>query len=60
MRTVIATGDGITVKHYSAAMFMECIPQSFFLSKFIGKAKRVDKQRTQTDPDYPIQIVTQL
>ncbi len=59
-RTVIATGDGITVKHYSAAMFMECIPQSFFLSKFIGKAKRVDKQRTQTDPDYPIQIVTDL
>lgn len=59
-RTVVATGDGITVKHYSAAMFMECIPQSFFLSKFIGKAKRVDKQRTQTDPDYPIQILTDL
>jgi N4-gp56 family major capsid protein len=59
-RTVIATGDSQTVKHYSAAMFMECIPQSFFLSKFIGKAKRVDKQRTQTDPDYPIQILTDL
>ena len=59
-RTIIATGDGITVKHYSAAMFMECIPQSFFLSKFLGKAKRVDKQRTQTDPDYPIQIITDL
>lgn len=59
-RSVVATGDGITVKHYSAAMFMECIPQSFFLSKFIGKAKRVDKQRTQTDPDYPIQILTDL
>jgi len=59
-RTVVATGDGITVKHYSAAMFMECIPQSFFLSKFVGKAKKVDKQRTQTDPDYPIQILTDL
>jgi len=59
-RTVIATGDAQTVKHYSAAMFMECIPNSFFLSKFIGKAKRVDKQRTQTDPDYPIQILTDL
>src|SRR3990172_3353928 len=59
-RTVIATTDGITVKHYSAAMFMEAIPQSFFLSKFIGTAKRVDKQRTQTDPEYPIQIITDL
>jgi N4-gp56 family major capsid protein len=59
-RTIVATTDGITVKHYSAAMFMECIPQSFYLSKFIGKAKKVDKQRTQTDPDYPIQILTDL
>jgi len=59
-RTVIATGDSQTVKHYSAAMFMECIPQSFFLSKFMGKAKRVDKNRTATDPDYPIQILTDL
>jgi hypothetical protein len=60
MRTTIATGDYQTVKHYSAAMFMECIPQSFFLSKFIGKAQKVDKQRTQTDPDYAIQVLTDL
>ena len=59
-RSVVGTSDGITVKHYSAAMYMECIPQSFFLSKFIGKAKRVDKQRTQTDPDFPVQILTDL
>lgn len=59
-RTVIGTADGITKKHYSAAMFMEAIPKSFFLSKFIGKAKRVNKSRSETDPDYPIQMVTDL
>ncbi len=59
-RTVFATADGATVKHYSAAMFMEAIPRSFFLKKFIGKAKKVDKNRTETDPDYPIQMLTNL
>lgn len=59
-RTVIGTSDSITVKHYSAAMYQECIPQSFFLSKFIGPAKKIDKNRTQTDPEYPIQVLTDL
>ena len=39
---------------------MECIPQSFFLSKFMGKAKAVDKNRTASDPNYPIQVLTDL
>jgi hypothetical protein len=59
-RTVIATGDSQTVKHYSAALFLEAVPKSFFLSKFIGKAKRVDKSRSETDPEYPIQLLSDL
>ena len=59
-RTVIGTTAEQTVKHYSAALYQECIPQSFFLSKFMGKAKLIDKDRTATDPSYPIQVLTNL
>lgn len=67
-RTVIGTTDSITVKKYSAAMFMEAIPRSFFLKGidkkgggiFIGKAKKVNKTRSETSPDYPIMMLTDL
>ncbi len=38
-RTTVGTSDTIAVKKYSAALFKEIIPQSFFLSRFMGEPK---------------------
>ena len=59
-KTVIGTSDLITVKHYSAGVFMEVVPQSFFLSKFIGPIQKIGKYRQESSPDYPIQMITNL
>lgn len=59
-RTVISTSDAMAVKKYSADTYMEVVPKSFFLSKMMGPVTKMGQYRTESDPDYPIHVITDL